>query len=316
MQRVKTNKKRISILMVLLLIASAVFAQQEAMFTHYMYNTLAINPAYAGSRDALTVTALHRSQWVGFPGAPKTQTITLHSPCYQDAVNLGFSVLNDKIGPVNNTSVYIDYAYRLKLSAKAKLAFGLVMGLNTYAIDLRVLESDDYSDELNQIADNSVLPNMGFGIYYSTPKFYAGISSPKLIKNTYDYDDISSNLSVEQLHYYFIAGSFVRLSPDWELKPTGFMKVTRAATIEVDVTAELLYQSRFSFGVMGRTEDAVGFLVGVSITKQLALGYSFDWSFVNNTAKYNDGSHEVVLSYDFVFESMKRIRSPRYFSTF
>lgn len=307
--------KALSILL-MLFSAASVFAQQEAMYTHYMYNTLAINPAYAGSRDALTITALHRSQWVGFPGAPKTQTVTLHSPFYQDAVNLGFSVLNDKIGPVNNTAAYLDYAYRMKISKNGKLAFGLKMGLSAFSIDLKMFSAEDNTDELVQMEDNSVLPNVGLGVYYSTPRFYAGVSTPKLFKNKYDYDNISSGLSVEQLHYYFIAGCFVNLSPDWELKPTAYMKLTRAATIELDATAEFLYKGRFSVGVMGRTEDAVGFLVGVSITEQLALGYSFDWSFVNNTAKYNDGSHEVILSYDFVFQSMKRIRSPRYFSTF
>lgn len=308
--------KRIIIAIYSLFIALFCMAQQEAMYTHYMYNTLAVNPAYAGSRDALTITALHRSQWVSFPGAPKTQTITLHSPYYQDAVNLGLSVLNDKIGPLNNTSIFIDYAYRIKLSEKAKLAFGLKMGVNTYAIDLRGLQSMDNTDVSTQFADNSILPNIGFGLYYSTPKFYAGISTPKLFKNEYEYDYISTNLSKEQLHFYFIAGGLIKLSNDWDLKPTSLVKLTRAATIELDATAEFFYLNRFSLGLMGRTGDAVGLLAGIGVTEQLMIGYSFDWSFVNNTAKYNYGSHELLLRYDFVFESRKRIRSPRYFSTF
>lgn len=310
------KKKAIFILFSLLLTAPTVFAQQEAMFTHYMYNTLAINPAYAGSRDGITITALHRSQWISFPGAPVTQTITVHSPIYQDAVNLGLSVLNDKIGPVNNTSFYLDYAYRIKLSKKSKLAFGLKGGLNTYAIDLNGLQSTDNTDALAQTSDNSILPNVGFGIYYSTPNYYVGASTPKLFQNGYKYDNISTNLSAEQRHYYLISGGLIRLHPDWELKPTGFVKITKAATIEADVTAEILYQERFSIGVMGRTGDAIGLLAGIGITEHLTLGYSFDWSFVNNTAKYNYGSHEVLLRYDLFFQSYKRIRSPRYFSSF
>jgi len=308
--------KTIAILLTLLLIASTGFAQQEAMFTHYMYNTLAINPAYAGSRNALTVTALYRSQWVSFPGAPVTQTVTLHSPCYRNAVNLGLSVLNDKIGPVNNTSFFLDYAYRIKLSKKSKLAFGLKLGLNTYAIDLNGLRSTDNTDVSAQAADNSILPNVGFGIYYSRPSLYAGISTPKLFQNGYSYDNISTKLSTEQRHYYLISGGLIRLNPDWELKPTGFVKITKGAPIEADVTTEVLYLERFSLGVMGRSGDAIGFLAGVGITDQLTVGYSFDWSFVNNTAKYNYGSHEVILRYDFVSQSGRRIRSPRYFSTF
>lgn len=310
------KKKTIYILLILLLITSTGFAQQEAMFTHYMYNTLAINPAYAGSRDALTITALHRSQWVSFPGAPVTQTITVHSPCYRDGVNLGLSVLNDKIGPVNNTSFFLDYAYRVKLSKKSKLAFGLKLGLNTYAIDLNGLNSTDNTDASAQTADNSILPNVGFGIYYSRRNFYAGVSTPKLFQNGYSYDNISTKLSTEQRHYYLISGGLIRLHPDWELKPTSFIKITKAATIEADVTAEVLYLERFSLGVMGRSGDAIGFLAGVGITDQLTVGYSFDWSFVNNTAKYNYGSHEIILRYDFLSLSGRRIRSPRYFSTF
>jgi type IX secretion system PorP/SprF family membrane protein len=309
-------RKKSYILFILLLIASTGFAQQEAMFTHYMYNTLAINPAYAGSRDALTVTALYRSQWVSFPGAPVTQTITVHSPCYKDGVNLGLSVLNDKIGPVNNTSFFLDYAYRVKLNKKSKLAFGLKFGLNTYSIDLKNLQSTDNTDELTQTADNSILPNVGFGIYYSRPRFYAGLSTPKLFQNGYSYDNISTKLSTEQRHYYLISGGLIRLHPDWDLKPTCFVKITKAATIEADVTAEVLYLERFSLGIMGRSGDAIGFLAGVGITDQLTIGYSFDWSFVNNTAKYNYGSHELILRYDFMSLSGRRIRSPRYFSTF
>lgn len=316
MKRLKANKKSILILLISFLTEITCIAQQEAMFTHYMYNTLTINPAYAGSRDALTFTALHRSQWISFPGAPKTQTLTVHSPCYRDAVNLGFSLQNDMIGPVNNTSVYLDYAFRIKLSKKAKLAFGLKMGINTYAINLNNLRTIDNTDEFTQIEDNTILPNIGFGMYYSTDNFYAGISSPKLIQNGYNYDNINSKLSAEQQHYYLISGWLIRTSPDWEIKPTGFMKITKAATIEVDATAEFIYQNRFSIGIMGRTGDAIGLLAGIGINEQLTIGYSFDWSFVNNTAKYNYGSHEIMLRYDFIYESRQRIRSPRYFSTF
>lgn len=308
--------KRIYLYIIYLFLGFSCMAQQEAMFTHYMYNTLAVNPAYAGSRDAFTITALHRTQWVSFPGAPKTQTITLHSPYYKDAVNMGLSVLNDNIGPLNNTSIFLDYAYRLKLSERAKLAFGLKMGVNTYAIDLNGLRASDNSDELAQTINNAILPNIGFGVYYSRANFYAGLSTPKLLQNEYEYENLGTNLSKEQLHFYLISGGLIKLSSDWDLKPTGLIKLTKAATIELDATAEFMYLNRFSIGCMGRTGDAIGLLAGIGITEQFMLGYSFDWSFVNNTAKYNYGSHEILLRYDFVFGSRKRIRSPRYFSTF
>lgn len=162
----------------------AVFAQQDAMFTHYMFNTLSVNPAYAGSRDALTITGLHRSQWVGFDGAPTTQTLTLHSPIYNEHLGVGLSVVNDKIGPVNTTAFYGDFAYKLKVSEKAKLAFGLSAGLNirqSGLTDVALDESVDQSFAADE--ESALLPNFGFGMYYSTDKFYVGVSVPKLLKN-------------------------------------------------------------------------------------------------------------------------------------
>ena len=154
-------------------------AQQVPMYTHYMYNTLVVNPAYAGSRDALTVTTLHRSQWVDFKGAPLTQTVTLHSPLRNEKLGLGLSLMNDKIGPVNNTSAFVNFAYRLKLNEKSKLAFGLSGGVNLLQSNLTSVDLDVNNDPvfLNNI-NNKVNPNFGFGLYYSRARFYAGVSSP------------------------------------------------------------------------------------------------------------------------------------------
>jgi type IX secretion system PorP/SprF family membrane protein len=278
-----------------------IFAQQEAMYTHYMYNTLAVNPAYAGSREALTITALHRSQWVGFDGAPQTQTLTIHSPVIKDAVNLGLSMINDKIGPVNNAGIFIDYAFRFKLSEESNLALGLKVGVNEYSFNLSALKAKDILD--NQITEsgNSLLPNVGVGIYYSRERFYLGLSTPKLFENQYDYNDYvtENELNKEKLHYYLISGGLIDLNRNVKLKPTGFLKVTQGAPIEMDISAEFFYEEKYSMGLMYRSGDSVGLLLGMALTKHLNLGYSFDWSFVNKTAKYNAGSHEVVLQYEF-----------------
>src|SRR5687768_1514885 len=131
--------KNIAFASVLALGSLAANAQQAPMFTHYMNNTLVVNPGYAGSRDALTITALHRSQWVDFKGAPVTQTITMHAPLRNEHLGIGLSVLNDKIGPANNTSLIADFAYRLKLTEKSKLAFGVSAGANIYQANLSEL---------------------------------------------------------------------------------------------------------------------------------------------------------------------------------
>lgn len=308
--------KKTVIVLLTLLSAVVLHAQQEAMFTHYMYNTLGVNPAYAGSRDALTITALHRSQWVGFEGAPRTQTLTLHMPVYTDAVNLGLSVINDKIGPIHSTAVYIDYAFRFNITEKSKLALGLKMGFNNYNFNLSGLQVNTGNDPAFMVNDGAFSPNIGFGIYFDCESFYAGLSTPKLFENNYAYSVPNDNISDEERHFYLIAGGIVPLSSNLKLKPTGLVKVVPGAPIEVDLTASFLFYERFQLGAMYRTGDALGALVGVYITDQLSVGYSFDWSFVNETSKYNDGSHEIMLRYDLFFRDKRRIRSPRYFCSF
>ena len=286
-------------------------AQQDPMYTHYMYYTLMVNPGYAGSRDALTVTALHRSQWVNFKGAPLVESITLHAPLKNKHLGLGLSILNDKIGATNKTSVFGDIAYRMDLTKKSKLALGLSAGANIYQANLNSLALDQQADPSFQTnITNRVTPNFGFGAYYSRERFYAGISAPYLLQNSYSKQ---ADGSVEQRHYFFIAGAVFNLSKDLAFKPTTLVKVTSAAPIQADVTASFIIMKKVTLGVMYRTGDAFGALVGLNITDQLQIGYSFDWSYGLQTAKYNSGSHEIMLRYDFIRFDKKQIHSPRYF---
>lgn len=295
----------------------ATYAQQSPMFTHYMYNTLAVNPGYAGSRDALTVTALHRSQWVDFAGAPTTQTLTMHSPIINEHIGVGLSVLNDKIGPTNNTSIIADFAYRMKLTQKSKLALGLSAGANIFQGNLNNLNLDQPNDVVFQNnINNKTTPNVGFGVYYSRDQFYTGISAPNLIENSYsevNQTGGSTLIAKEQRHYFFIAGGLINLGHNLDFKPTTLIKVTEAAPIQADVTASFIIMKRLLLGGMFRTGDAVGGLIGYDITDQLHIGYSYDWSYGLETNKYNNGSHEIMLRYDFIFFSKKQIHSPRNF---
>ena len=305
---------------VLLLILSGssmlMYAQQDPMFTHYAFNTLAINPAYAGTRNALTITGLHRSQWVAFKGAPVTQTLTGHFPVFNEKVGIGLSVLNDKIGPTNTSSFYVDFSYRIKVSKKASLSFGLKGGLNLRKTDLTSLKIKEQNDPVFlEDIKSEFLPNFGFGLYYFTDKYYAGVSIPKLMENDFKDNTVSgsTNLASEKKHYFLIGGAMFTLSENVDLKPTAFVKITNGAPIEGDITANFIFYERFWAGLMFRTGDAVGALLGLHVTDQLAVGYSFDWSMVNNTGKYNAGSHEIMVRYDFIFKEQKKIRSPRYF---
>lgn len=296
---------------------SASYAQQAPMFTHYMYNTLSVNPAYAGSREALTVTALHRSQWVDFAGSPKTQTLTLHSPIINEHIGVGLAVVNDKIGPTNNTGIVASFAYRMKLTQKSKLALGLSAGANIFQANLNTLNLDQTNDPVFQNnVNNKTTPNVGFGIYYSRDRFYTGISVPSLIENSFsevNQTGGSTLIASEQRHYFFIAGGLIKLGQNLDFKPTTLIKVTAAAPIQADLTASFIIMEKLLLGAMFRTGDAVGGLIGYDITEQLHIGYSYDWSYGLETSKYNNGSHEIMLRYDFIFSSKKQIHSPRNF---
>jgi type IX secretion system PorP/SprF family membrane protein len=308
---------RTALAVVLTLGSFTVKAQQDPMFTHYMYNTLAVNPAYAGSREALSITALHRSEWVDFKGAPITQTLTLHAPLRNEHIAIGLVVLNDKIGPTNNTSVAGDFAYIMKLSPKSKLALGVSAGLNIFQANLNTLNLDQTGDPTfqNNIS-NHTTPNFGFGAYYYRERFYAGVSIPSLMQNSYSVitEPNGTTLSgMEQRHYYLIAGTVIPLCYNLAFKPTTYIKVTAGAPVQADLTASFIIMKRLLVGAMYRTGDAFGALVGVDITEQFHVGYSYDYSYGLQTFRYNQGSHEIVLRYDFLFFSKKQIHSPRYF---
>lgn len=303
----------IVLLLLAVFMAANASAQQDAMFTHYMYNTIAINPAYAGSRDALTVTALHRSQWVGFPGAPITQTITAHTPFKKENIGLGLSLMNDRIGKINNTSIYFDFAYRIRLDKKSILSMGIKGGLNILSSRLDQLNLIQGNDQTFQVGGTSLAPNFGFGLYYSRDRFYAGISTPRLLENNFRQASNASITMREQRHYFFIAGYQFKLSETFELKPTTFVKMTVGAPVEVDLTTTLVWKRLLHLGAMFRTGDAFGVLAGYNITEQLFLSYSFDWSYALQTIRYHGGSHEIMLRYDFIFTPSHKAISPRYF---
>lgn len=312
----KTYSMKRIIIIIIVLLGLQVHGQQDPMFTHYMYNTLSVNPGYAGSREAMTVTALHRSQWVGFPGAPKTQTLTMHTPVGSDQIGLGVSFIHDKIGPTDFTNIYADFAYRIQLTEKSKLAFGLKGGLNLLTADLQSLQLDEPGDAaFNHNFERELMPNFGFGIYYSRERFYAGISTPKLLEQKYYEGSSDGALSAarEKGHYFLIAGTVLPLSPFVDLKPAGLLKMTPGAPIQLDVTALFEFERRFNAGVMYRTGDAIGLLCGVNLNEQFQIGYSYDYSMTNKTRTYNQGSHEIMLRYDFIFGKAHRVKSPRYF---
>lgn len=292
--------------------ARTAHAQQDPMFTQYMFNTLALNPAYAGSADIMTIMALSRHQWVGLEGAPTTQTFTLHTPLKNQNIGLGFSIINDKVGPVQQTGFYGDFAYRLKVGEESRLAFGLKFGGNYYSADLAELETVVEDDPANVNIGGEFLPNAGFGIYLSSRKYYLGASAPKLLQNQIgEKNTVSGLVGEEERHYFLIGGMVFDLNDDVKFKPSFMARAVEGAPLSLDVTASFLLREKLWLGAMYRLGDSFGVILQYQFSEQLRAGYAFDLT-TSQLGDYNSGTHEIMLNYDLRFTKNKTI-SPRYF---
>ena len=289
-------------------LAFQINAQQDPQFTQYFDNALFVNPAYAGSTGMLTATTIHREQWVGFEGRPSSTTISLHSPLTYESVGLGITAVRDVIGPLSQTMFYGDFSYSLKLTDKSKLSFGLKAGLNVISTQTSLLQTTQSNDInlLNNVR-NRINPNFGFGIYYHTPKFFAGLSTPKLIEQSLD----GTTTNKEQRHYFGIVGAVIPLSSAWKLRPTSQVKATIGAPISIDMSVTGIYQDKIWFGSMYRLNAAFGAFAQYQISPSFRIGLASDFS-TTQIRKYNYGTYEFLLSYDFKFNK-QGIRSPRYF---
>lgn len=288
-------------------------AQQEAMYSQYVFNALAINPAYSGSREMISATALYRSQWVGMRGAPKTQTLSFDSPLADGKMGLGLQFFNDKIGIARTSGIYTSYAYRIKME-NSTLAFGMQAGVTNYraAYSEVGLNSGAGSDVAFKDDINAYALNVGTGVYFNTEKFYFGVSVPHLLNNR-----LADALSIEPqtskyLHLFVASGYVVSLNEDYKLKPSFLIKGVKGAPLSVDLNASLWIHDIFSVGTQYRHKADIGAVMEYQISSNLRLGYSYDRS-TTRLVDYNSGSHEVMLRYDFSFSKPGAVLTPRYF---
>jgi len=282
-----------------------------------MYNTLAVNPAYAGSRGHMSIAALHRSQWVGLDGAPKTQTVNLHTPLGYNGLGLGVSVVNDQIGPTSETYFDLDISYTINVSDEARLSMG-VKG-SAHMLDVRFSElNQDITNpggpdpSLQQDIQNKFSPNIGAGIYYHTKRFYTGLSVPRFLE-TQHFDESSLSTAREEMNFYWITGYVWDVSPMWKFKPAVLAKVVRGAPLQLDFSASGMYNEKFIVGAAYRWDAAISGMAGFQVSPEFMIGLAYDREITElGQAIFNDGSFEVILRYDFikVLESMK---SPRFF---
>jgi type IX secretion system PorP/SprF family membrane protein len=288
-------------------------AQFDPNFTQYMFNEMALNPGYAGSRECLSGTLLYRQQWVGLDGAPTTITGTVHSPLMGGKLGAGLNFANEKIGVTQRTGVSVNGAYRLALD-KATLSFGLQLGLVSLSENLAELNlQNDQQFMMN--SGKRTAPNLGFGMYYSTAKWYGGLSIPRMIYNRLDVAsgsaEVQNSFNLDYFHYYLTGGGVIDVNNVIKVRPNAMMKVVKGAPAQLDVNANVLFNDMIWAGLGYRTSDAVNLMVGAYINKQLRIGYSYDYT-LSMLQDYNTGSHEIMLGYDLNYSKDKMV-SPRYF---
>ena len=290
-------------------------AQQDPLFSQYQFNTLVINPAYAGTRGMMSLMALSRHQWIGFDGAPSTQTFTMHTPFSGSHVSLGFSIIHDKLIPVNQTGFYGDYAYSIRLSSNSNLSFGLKGGLNRIVTNMSALSPLPGSSDPAYSGGNEslLLPNFGFGIYLYHPHYFFGASVPKLLQNDLSSGGVNQSvLTGHEIRHYFVMGGFVmNVTDQLKLKPSLMMRVAEAAPLSVDLNLTAVCFDRLWIGGMYRQGSAFGGLIQMQFNEQWRIGYAVEYS-INDLQQYNDGTHELMIGYEFSFKK-SHIYNPRYF---
>lgn len=297
------------LLFVLMFTGVLSYAQQDAQFTQYMYNTININPAYAGSRGALSMFALHRTQWVGLDGAPVTNTVSMNTPINESNLGLGVSLVNDKIGPTIENAISADLSYTIPTSETWKLSFGIKATANLFDLDPSKLNPVDASDPSLQNY-SKFSPNIGAGLYLHSEKAYLGFSVPNFIQ-TNRYDDNEVAIFKEKINFYLIAGYVFDVNDYVKFKPALLTKMVKGAPLQVDVSGNFMFYDKLMLGVSYRWSASLSAMVGFQITDGLYIGYGYDRE-TTNLDNYNSGSHEIYLRYE-LFNNISKINTPRFF---
>ena len=293
-----------------MLLALVSYGQQDAQFTQYMYNTININPAYAGRRGAMSIFALHRTQWVGLDGAPTTNTASINTPISNSNLGIGLSFVNDKIGPTNENTISADLSYTIPTSENFKLSFGMKATANLFNLNVNKLNPVDQSDPQFQNQRNVFTPNIGAGVYYRSDTAYLGLSVPNFIQ-TNRYGDNEVAIFKEKMNFYLIGGYVFDLSYNVKFKPAFLTKLVQGAPLQVDVSGNFYINEKFTLGLAYRWSAAMSTMVGFQVTDEMYIGYGYDLE-TTNLDNYNSGSHEVFLRYE-IFKNNDKIILPRYF---
>lgn len=311
------DMKKLWCVFVYLAFAKALLAQQDPQYTHYVYNPTLINPAYAGSREAATITGMYRAQWVGLDGAPVTQVLTAHSPVGESGVGVGLSLFQDHIGPARETFAGVDGSYALDFKKGNMLYFGLKAGFQLLDVDFNRTNIFDRTDpELLQNVDNEFAPIVGVGLFYQNDRWYAGLSTPNVFQNEHFDEDSDLNdrfIARESIHFYATGGYVFDVSDSIELMPATIVKYVEEAPLQIDLTANVRFFERFTLGAAYRWDAAVSGLAAFQINNNFLVGFAYDREVTDlGNTSFNSGSYEVILRYE-IFSNPKVMNSPRFF---
>ncbi|WP_435261483.1 PorP/SprF family type IX secretion system membrane protein [Tenacibaculum sp. nBUS_03] len=303
----------LKVISILLLVFSSyiVNGQQDPQYTQYMFNTMSVNPAYVGSKGHTMINVLARTQWVGIDGAPDTQTLSYDTPLGYSGVGLGVNLVNDAIGPSNETYIDANVSYTVRTSEEGNLAFGLKLGGRFFSVDWSKGVFRDGNDRSLNENISKFLPTIGAGVYYYKSNWYLGLAVPNLLR-TEHYDDVSNGgvVATERMHYFLIGGYVFDLSDSIKFKPAVLSKIVSGAPLSLDVSANFLFNNKFRLGAAWRWDDSISALLGFQINESLQIGYAYDLT-TSNYSNYNSGTHEVMLRYE-IFKEQK-MKSPRFF---
>ncbi len=292
-----------SLLALMLLVSLKALAQQEPLYTQYMFNAMSVNPAITGVDETLNMTFLSRLQWAGMDGAPETYSFAAQTPFTNLDMGIGLSLVADNLGPVKNYYFNFNYAYRLQVTDQIKLSFGLKAGIYNYYVGLDGLLLDGTGNDpafQGQI-ERKFQPNIGAGLYLYDEKFYAGFSVPRMINNRLDNAESETEGNVfaqVSQHYYIMAGYTFDIDRDWQLRPSFINKMVTGAPPSTDIAAQAIYKETYWLGASYRFGDAVAILANMKVSDQFFVGYSYDFS-ISKMNSFNKGSHEIVISYSY-----------------
>jgi type IX secretion system PorP/SprF family membrane protein len=304
------------LLLLILSEAKSVFAQQDPIYTQYMFNKMLINPGYTGSTDALSVEITDRFQWVGLDGAPNTLNFSVNSSLPNRHLGVGMYTYMDALGPTVETGIMGTFAYKL-IFPRGKLSFGVQFGVTYLNVDWGSLDPENPDDPaLNSQVTNRAAPDAGVGIYYYSDRFYAGLSSSHILQNKLVVSEIPDNgkTAFSQLmrQFYGITGYAIPVAENVLLRPALLVKYVQNAPVQADLSVVALFYNVFWIGVGYRTDNCLTLMTDISIKRKLHIGYSYDTWF-NPLQSYNKGSHEIRIGYDFDILKSKRMLTPRYF---